>query len=60
MKTPLLNGEYYSWWKLKDANGNNWPDTDVARPPACDGALTEYDTRIVRPTGFFLTVYPGL
>lgn len=29
MQAPKEEGEYYSWWKLKDANGNNFGDVDV-------------------------------
>ncbi len=29
MKTPGTAGEYYSWWKLKDDQGNNFGDVDV-------------------------------
>lgn len=29
MQAPKAKGEYYSWWKLKDANGVNFGDVDV-------------------------------
>jgi len=29
MMAPSSPGEYYSWWKIKDENGNNFGDLDV-------------------------------